>query len=69
MSKQIRVSDNHYDLLEDLSDKLGMSRAELLSQAIGLVKMIAEEKPKAVKFIDVDGNEREILIALLVGMR
>lgn len=66
-SKQIRVTAKQYGILSDLSDILGVSRVEILSNAIGLAKILVDSKATAVKAICKNGEEKELLLTLLVG--
>lgn len=67
MSKQMRISDAQYNILSKLSEELGISRVEILSNAISLAKLLVDSKATAVKIVCRDGVEKELLLSLLVG--
>jgi len=67
MSKQMRVSDAQYKMLSQLSETLGVSRVEILSNAISLAKLLVDSKAVAVKIVCRDGEEKELLLTLLAG--
>jgi len=67
MSKQMRVSDAQYKILGQLSEILGVSRVEILSNAISLAKLLVDSKATTVKVVCKDGEEKELLLTLLVG--
>jgi len=64
MSKQMRVSDAQYSILSQLSDELGVSRVEILSNAIGLIKRLSDTNVTAIKIVCEDGEEKELLLTL-----
>lgn len=65
-NKQMRISDVHYKVLGQLSNDLGISRAELLGNAIGLIKKLMDNNATSVKII-CNGEEKELLLTLLMG--
>lgn len=66
-SKQMRVSKAQYDTLGSLSKTLGMSRVEVLNNAVALTKFLVDSKAVSVKAIKPDGDERELFLTLLLG--
>ena len=66
-SKQMRVSDAQYKILSKLSEDLGISRVEILSNSIGLINKLVENNATSVKVVCGDGTEKELLITLLMG--
>ncbi len=64
-SKQMRVSEAQYKTLSQLSDELGVSRVEILSNAIGLIKKLIDSNATTVKIVCIDGTEKELLITIL----
>lgn len=68
MSKQMRVSDAQYNILSKLSEELGVTRVEILSNSIGLIKMLVDNNATAVKVVCGDGAEKELLVTLLMGL-
>ena len=61
----MRVSDAQYKTLSQLSDELGVSRVEILSNAIGLIKKLIDSNATTVKIVCTDGTEKELLITIL----
>lgn len=68
MSKQMRVSDAQHKILGQLSKALGVSRVEILSNAISMAKLLVDNKAVAVKVVCKNGEEKELLLTLLVGL-
>lgn len=66
-SKQMRVSKTQYETLGSLSKALGMSRVEVLNNAVALTKFLVDSKAVAVKAVQSDGHERELFLTLLLG--
>lgn len=66
-SKQMRVSKTQYDVLGHLSDELGISRVEVLNNAVALTKFLVDSKAKAVKAVCPDGSEKELFLTILLG--
>jgi len=66
-SKQMRVSKTQYETLGSLSKALGMSRVEVLNNAVALTKFLVDSKAVAVKAVQSDGQERELFLTLLLG--
>lgn len=66
-SKQIRMTGKQYNILGDLSQILGVSRVEILSNAIGIIKLLVDNKATSIKVVCKDGNEKELLLTLLSG--
>ena len=64
-SKQMRVSEAQYKILSQLSDELGVSRIEILGNAIGLVKKLVDNNATTVKIVCADGTEKEFIIHYL----
>lgn len=67
-SKQIRVTIKQYDILGSLSEELGVSRVEILSNAIGMIKSLIDNNVVLIKAICKDGSEKELLLTLLSGV-
>jgi len=65
--KQMRVSKTQHDVLASLSDRLGISRAEVLNNAVALTKFLIDNKAVAVKAICKDGSEKELFLSILLG--
>lgn len=66
-TKQMRISDAHHKMLGRLSTNLGVTRAEILGSVITLAQMLIDNKVTVVKVVCADGEEREILLPLLIG--
>jgi hypothetical protein len=66
-SKQMRVSNMQYEVLGQLSGELGISRVELLNNAVALVKFLVDNKAKSVKAICKDDEEKEVFLTMLLG--
>ena len=65
VSKQMRISEAQYKMLGQLSEELGVSRVEILGNAIGLIKKLVDNNATTVKIICADGTEKELLIHYL----
>jgi len=63
----MRVSEAQYKVLGQLSKELGVSRVEILSNVIGLAKLLVDSNAIAVKVVCADETEKELLLTLLVG--
>ncbi len=66
-SKQMRVSEIQYNIIGKLSKKLGVSRVEILSNAIGMIKRLYDIKATSIKIRCGDGTEKELLLTLDFG--
>lgn len=66
-SKQMRVSKAQYEMLGNLADILGVSRIEILNNAVALTKFLVDNKAASVKAVCSDGSERELFLSILVG--
>ena len=63
----MRVSASQYDLVNNLAGQLGVSRAEVMSNALVLIKFLIDNNATAVKASCKDGVEKELMMTLLVG--
>lgn len=63
----MRVSEAQYKILGELSEKLGVSRVEILSNVIGLAKLLVDNNATTVKVLCANGEEKELLLTLLLG--
>ena len=66
-SRQMRVSASHYDLVNNLADELGVSRSEIIANAVVLIKFLVDSNATSVRAICKDGTNRELMMTLLVG--
>lgn len=67
-SKQIRVTAKQYETLGNISNTVGISKVEILSSAIGIIKLLMDNKAVSIKAVCKDGSEKELLLTLLVGL-
>lgn len=67
-SKQMRVAKLQYELLGKLAKALGTSRVEVLNNTIALAKFLVDNKATTVKAVCADGSEKEVVLAMLLGM-
>ena len=65
-SKQMRISNTHYDILCKMAKDLGVSRSEVINNAISMMKFLLENKAKSVKAVCSDG-EKELFLSILLG--
>jgi len=65
-SKQMRVSKPQYELLGQLAKQLQVSRIEMLNNTIALAQFLVESKAVSVKSVGKDGQEKEILLPMLL---
>jgi len=62
MSKQMRLSDKHFEEIGELTDKLRLKRSEIIGLAIGILKSLSGHKAKSIKLLREDGTEVELIL-------
>lgn len=63
----MRVSASQYDLVNSLAGQLGVTRAEVMSNALVLIKFLIDNNATAVKASCKEGSDKELMLPLLVG--
>ncbi len=66
-NKQMRMPPTHYELIDQLAAQLGISRSEVLSNAIALIKFLVDNEAISVQALRKDGTTKEIMMAMLIG--
>lgn len=66
--KQMRISKLQYDAMGEIAKTLGISRSEVLNNVVGLANMIVQHGAKSIKIVDLNGEEKEIWLALLTHL-
>jgi len=62
----MRVAEPQYELLGKLSKELQVSRVEMLNNIITLAEFLVENKAVSVKAVLKDGEEKEVLLSMLL---
>lgn len=65
--KQMRVSKVQYEALGKMAKHLGVSRVQILNNAVALTKFVVDNKATAVKVVCSDEEEKEIFLSILLG--
>lgn len=65
MSKQMRVSDTQFEEIGKLAVDLGVKRTEILNLAVGILKVMRNQRAIGIKIIT---DEKEVEMVLPMDM-